>query len=113
VNSYIFYEGSKVNETDSKIWASGNLLSDKENYAKMVKIMRKFANYDSSYIEQLSQIEGYQVNLESLFYPKGFSVASNQKVVEVLELDPPAGLYEVPAGYAKKEYLSLEELRSL
>jgi hypothetical protein len=113
VNSYIIYEGSKFNETDSKLWASGNFLADKENYAKMVKIMRKFANYDSSYIEQLSQIEGYQVSLESFFYPKGFSVSSNRKVIEVIEKDPPAEIYEVPAGYVKKEYLTLEELRSL
>jgi hypothetical protein len=113
VNSYIMYQGSKVNETDSKIWASTDVLLDVDNFTRLIRIMRKFANYDSSFIDQLGKIEGYQVSLESLFYPKGFSVPSNQKVMEVMEIEPPTGTYEVPAGYSKKEYLSLEELRSL
>ena len=113
VNSYIMYQGSKVNETDSKIWASTDVLSDMENFTQLIRTMRKFANYDSSFIDQFDKIAGYQVSSESLFYPKGFSVASNQKVIEVFEIDPPAGTYEVPAGYTKKEYLTLEELRSL
>jgi hypothetical protein len=113
VNSYIMYQGNKVNETDSKIWASREVLSNIENFPQLMRIMRKFANYDSSFIDQLSRIEGYQVSLESLFYPKGFSVASNQKVIEVIEIDPPAGTYEIPAGYSKKESLNLDELRSL
>jgi hypothetical protein len=107
------YQGNRVNETDSKIWASREVLSNIENFPQLMRIMRKFANYDSSFIDQLSRIEGYQVSLESLFYPKGFSVASNQKVIEVIEIDPPAGTYEIPAGYSKKESLNLDELRSL
>jgi len=113
VNSYIMYQESKFNETDSKIWATPELLSDAENFSRLITIMRKFANYDSSFIDQLAQIEGYQVSLESLFYPKGFSVVSNQKVIEVIQRDPPQGIYEVPTGYLKKENLTLEELRSL
>ncbi|UCF64146.1 MAG: hypothetical protein JSW33_16530 [bacterium] len=113
VNSYMIYEGSKFNETDSKIWASPEMLSDEETFSRMIGIMRKFANYDSSFIEQLSDIEGYQISLESLFYPKGFSVTSSQKVVEVIESDPPSGIYEVPAAFSKKENLTLDELRSL
>jgi len=113
VNSYFIYEGSKFNETDSKIWASTDLLVDQETFSQMITIMHRFANYDSSFIEQLNMIDGYQVNLESLFYPKGFSVASNQKVIEVIQTNPPSGMYEVPEGYLKKENLTLEELRSL
>jgi hypothetical protein len=113
VNSYILYQGSKINENDTKIWASVEVLTDNKNYAQLISIMRKFANYDSSYIQQLGKITGYHVSRESFFYPKGFSVASNQKIIEVKEIDPPAGLYEIPAGYSKKESLSLEEIRNL
>jgi hypothetical protein len=113
VNSYILYQGSKINENDTKIWASSEVLSDNKNFDQLASIMRKFANYDSSYIQQLGKITGYHVSRESFFYPKGFSVASIQKIVEVVEIDPPVDLYEIPTGYSKKESLSLEEIRNL
>jgi hypothetical protein len=113
INSYIIYQGDKINETDTKIWASREVLADNEHFSQMIEIMRKFANYDSSYIVELNKINGYQVLRESLFYPKGFSVTSNQKVVTVTQEDPPPGIYDIPTGFIKKQFLSLEELRSL
>jgi len=112
INTYIIYEGDRVNETDTTLWTTSDVPFDVETYRRLSITQQKLRNYNDAFIDELKKIEGFVIAREALFYPKGFSVKSTAAVVEISQKDPPAGIYSVPAGYTKKEKLSIQDLRN-
>jgi len=112
VNSYLLYEGSKVNETDSLIWVTSEVPFDLKKYAYMRTNLHILRNFSDNLIAELNKVQGFSIASETLFYPKGFSVKSTAEVVEMSVKAPPAGIYAVPDGYTIKEKLTMQDLRN-
>jgi hypothetical protein len=112
VNSYLLYEGSKANETDSLIWVTSEVPFDLKKYANMRTNLHRLSNFSDSFITELNKMQGFSIASETLFYPKGFSVKSTAEVIEMSVKDPPAGIYSVPDGYTIKEKLTVRDLRN-
>ena len=112
VNSYLLYEGSKANETDSLIWVASEAPFDLKKYAYMRTNLQKLRNFSDNFITELKKIQGFSIASETLFYPKGFSVKSTAEVIEMSVKDPPEGIYSVPDGYTIKEKLTIQDLRN-
>jgi len=112
VNSYLLYEGSKVNETDSLIWVTSEVPFDLKKHANMRTNLHRLRNFSDGFITELNKMQGFSIASETLFYPKGFSVKSTAEVVEMSVKDPPAGIYSVPDGYTIKGKLTIQDLRN-
>ena len=57
-------------------------------------------------------MEGLPVASDGVIYQKGFSVDTNEELIEMFEEDAPAEVYAVPEGYTKKDQLTIQDLRS-
>jgi hypothetical protein len=53
---------------------------------------------------EMKKIEGFQIASESVTSAMGAEIKTNTKTLSIVKEDPPAGTYEVPAGYTHKEF---------
>lgn len=112
INSYLMYEGSKANETDSTLWVSTDVPFDWQQYNEMYMNLRRLNNFSEGLLAEMGKIKGFPIASELYFYPKGFSVKTTTEVIEMSEEGAPAGTYSVPEGYTKKEKMSIRDLRN-
>lgn len=111
VNSYIPYEGTRYNETDTKVWVTTDVPFDVEMYNEINSHNLKLQNFGDEFRERLVNIKGLRLHMESEIYLKGSSYKSSRKVVEILEKEPPTDVYSPPAGFTQKEKLGMADLR--
>lgn len=112
VNSFVMYQGGKVNETDAVIWVTAGTPVDAGVYTGLNQSLLKLRNYSPQLLEETEKIKGVPILIENLVYPKGFSVKTTVKAVDISEKQPPAGIYKVPEGFKQKEKLTIQDLRS-
>lgn len=112
INSYINYQGEKVNESDTIVWIAGQVSFDIKKYNELNNELRKIRNYNDKLISDMEKMEGFPMMSETYFYPKGFSVRSISEVASITEEEPPTGCYSVPGGFNKKKKLSVRDLRT-
>ena len=62
-------------------------------------------------ITEFMKINGYQVASEMTMNMMGANMKVTSQVVEITKKDAPAGVYSVPAGFTKKDTLSLQDMR--
>jgi hypothetical protein len=113
INSYFLSQGTRVNETDSVIRVSPDVPFDLEAYQQMNTNLLQSRNYNQAFIQELKKLKGFIIESESYFYPKGFSVKSTTTLIEMSQKAPGEFTYSIPAGYTKKENLSIPALRNL
>jgi hypothetical protein len=111
LTTWIPYEGTRYNETDTKGWVATDLPFDPDAYEEMKIHNLRLQNMKEELIEEVKKIRGYPMAGEDKTYIKGFSVNTTNEVVEIAEKDPPANVYSAPEGFTKKEKLSLQDLR--
>jgi hypothetical protein len=112
VNSYVYYQESKVNETDSTVWTSTKVPFNLETWKGMNLSLQKIRNLGDKLMTDLEKVKGFPIFTESSFYPKGFSVKTTTETVEMSVKKPPAGTYAVPEGFKKIDKLTIQDLRS-
>ncbi|KPJ59228.1 MAG: hypothetical protein AMJ46_12050 [Latescibacteria bacterium DG_63] len=110
LTTWIPYEGSRYNETDTNGWLTADLPFDVETYEELEVHNLRLQNMKEELLEEVTKKRGYPIALEDKTYVKGFSVRTTNDVVEIAEKDAPAGVYSAPEGFTKKEKLSLGDL---
>ncbi len=111
VNSWLLIEGGRYNERDAEIWVATDVPFDLETFEEMEVHVLKLQNNSDEFLKELGKIEGYEVASDTDIYIKGFSIRSTDEVVGMFEREAPAGIYSAPAGFVKKEKLSMRDLR--
>ena len=93
----------------TKVWASTDVGFDTAAFnAKFLgNIMKGQMMMDDASIKELGKIKGFQIATES----EMFGAKSTTEVVEIAKKTAPAGLYSLPAGYAKTASLSMDALK--
>jgi hypothetical protein len=66
---------------------------------------------DDTAIAEFMKIAGHQVASEMTMNMMGANMKITTQVTEITKKDAPAGIYTVPAGFSKKDNLSLQDLR--
>jgi len=94
-----------------KVWATTEVPFDWKLFSKMYANVSKMQFMDDAAIAELMKINGYQVASEMTMDMMGSKLKVNSQVVEITQKPAPAGIYAVPAGYSKKDNLSLEDMR--
>ena len=111
LTSWIPYEGTRYNETDTEGWMTTDLPFDMDVYEEIKIHNLRLQNMKEELLEEVRKIRGYRLVGEEDTYVKGFSIKTTDEVVEISEKDPPADVYSAPEGFTKKEKLSMQDLR--
>jgi hypothetical protein len=111
ISSWIDVPDGRYRETDSKVWVTSDLPLDWDVFARLNRQYQKLQNNTDEFAGEMVAIRGFPIESEVDVYIKGFSVKSTEKVVEIEEKTPPAGTYDVPAGFTKKDKISMQDLR--
>ena len=111
VDSWIDVEDGRYDEREARIWVSTDPPIDWSLYDRVRRDVLRLSNYDDDFAEKMMKIDGLRVVEEAKVHIRGFSINSSERVVKVEDRTPPAGLYSVPAGFDKKETLTLQDLR--
>ena len=94
-----------------KAWATTEVSFDWKAFAKMYANISKMQFMDDASIAELMKINGYQVASEMSMNVMGANMKVTSQVVEIAQKTAPAGIYSVPAGFTKKDSLSMQDLR--
>ena len=94
-----------------KVWATTDVPFDWKLFSKMYANVSKMQFMDDAAIAELMKINGYQVASEMTMDMMGSKLNVTSQVVEITQKPAPAGIYTVPAGYSKKDKLSMEDMR--
>ncbi|MCK5055051.1 MAG: hypothetical protein KAT34_00230 [Candidatus Aminicenantes bacterium] len=90
------------------IWASTEVpfkwkkFQDLQKYVQMVSFIEG--------LEEYKKVKGYQIASEMSMNMMGAEINVKSEVMEIAEKKAPAGIYSVPAGYTKKDKMSLPKM---
>jgi hypothetical protein len=94
-----------------KVWATTDVPFDWKMFAKMYANVSKMSFMDDASIAEFKKVEGYQIASEMTMNMMGTNMKVTTQVAEITSKPAPAGIYTVPAGFSKKDNLSLQDLR--
>jgi len=94
-----------------KVWATSEVPFDWKSYTKMYSNVAKMQFMDDASIAEYNKISGFQIASEMTMNMMGSDMKVNTQVTEITKKDPPAGIYAVPAGFTKKESLSMDDMQ--
>jgi hypothetical protein len=102
--------GMPMKET---IWATKDTGVDMQRYMATAfgTVLKSQMFFDDAAVGEFKKIDGFPVLTEVNAEMMGAKVHSTTEVVEIAKKTPPAGVYAIPAGYAKVDTLSMEDLQ--
>jgi hypothetical protein len=107
-NGYNVKMAMMGNEIKMTFWASKDVPFDWKKYGSMYsEIFKAQFRMGEKFIEEFKKVQGFPVATE--MDAMGMKVTTT--TVEISQKNPGPGTYSVPAGYAKKDKLSLEDLQ--
>jgi hypothetical protein len=98
----------------TKIWASTDVGFDSDAFnSRIMGNLLKGTGMmlDDASIKEFGKIKGFQIASETTGNIMGAAMHSTTEVQEISKKSAPAGIYAVPAGYAKSATLSMDALR--
>jgi hypothetical protein len=98
---------SAMMSIDAVLWASTEAPIDLKDYAGLYAEVMSLQPGMADMAEKMGQIDGYVVAQDSTMTMSMMgetSIASNEQVTSIEEMDAPAGTYGPPADYAKEEF---------
>jgi hypothetical protein len=98
-----------------KVWASEELPFNLKTFVEKVwpEVIKLELRGNDKAMAELSKIKGLWIAYESQVQTMGLEINARYEVVEISKKTPPPGMYSVPAGYKKKDKLSMEDLQGV
>lgn len=93
--------GMKVETT---MWTSLDVGVDVSAMTKLLGAMASLQPGSLDWMKKMEEVKGFPVLQESTTIALGTPVKSTEQLVSVEKKEPPAGLYEPPAGYTMKPF---------
>ncbi|MCX6554366.1 MAG: DUF4412 domain-containing protein [Candidatus Aminicenantes bacterium] len=94
-----------------KVWATTEVPFDWKAFSKMYSNFAKMQFMDDSSLAEFMKINGFQISSEMTMSMMNTNMKVITQVVDIIKKDAPTGVYTVPAGFTKKDSLSLQDLR--
>lgn len=94
------------------LWASTDVPFDVNQFNTKIwnNVLRGQMMLDDASVKEMMKIKGFQIASEMSGEMMGFKLNTTSEVLEISKKNPPANIYAPPAGYAKKDKLSVEDL---
>ncbi len=94
------------------VWASTDVPIDMEKFSKIYgNILKAQMRLDDAAMQEILKIKGFWIAMEMTGEMMGAKIRSTTEVVEISKRSPDASVYKVPAGYTKKEKLSMQDIQ--
>ncbi|MBN1939547.1 MAG: hypothetical protein JW843_08170 [Candidatus Aminicenantes bacterium] len=97
----------------TKVWASTDVPFDtvKFNAKFMVEMAKGMMRLDDASAKEMAKIKGYQIASETSGEIMGAKMRSTTEVVEISKKSAPAGVYAVPAGFKKTDFINMADIQ--
>ncbi len=94
------------------VWASTDVPIDMEKYAKMQSnILKIQLRLDDAAVKEMMKVKGYWIASETTAEIMGAKMRVTSEVIEISKKTPDASVYSVPAGFTKKDTLTMQDLQ--
>jgi hypothetical protein len=94
------------------VWASTDVPIDMEKYTKMQSnILKVQLRLDDAAVQELMKVKGYWIATETTAEMMGAKMRITLEVVEITKKSPDASVYSVPAGFTKKDSLTMQDFQ--
>ncbi len=94
------------------VWASTDVPLDMEKFSKLyANVLKAQLRLDDASLKEMEKIKGYWIASETTGEMMGAKMRTTTEVVEISQKAAPPGVYAVPAGYKKTEFLDMKGMR--
>ncbi len=94
------------------VWASTDVPFDLSKFQNLyMTVMKAQMRLDDASVKEFMKIKGYQISTDMSAEMMGAKMHTTNEVQEIAKKTPPAGIYSVPAGYTKKDKLSMQDMQ--
>jgi len=99
--------------TKQKIWASTDVPFDWNMYSEKMlpKLIQGTMMLGEDSAKEFMKIKGFQIKTESTMNMMGNDIKSTSEVVEITKKNAPAGTFEPPSDYEKKDQFSMQDMQ--
>lgn len=113
-NRYDLKMTSSMMNMESVLWASTETPVDYGNYHELYSSVMSLQPGMDSMMAEMKKIDGYVVDQKATVTMKMMgetTIASSDTVISIEEMDAPAGTFEAPVGYERKEFDYMEMMQ--
>jgi hypothetical protein len=95
------------------LWATTDVPFDYDQFNAKIwgNMLKGQMMFDDASVKEMMKIKGFQIASEMSGEMMGVKFNTTTEVLEISKKNPPANVYAPPAGYAKKDKLSMEDLQ--
>lgn len=92
------------------VWATTDVPFDLNAYMDdmYVNMLAAQLRLDAQGMEEMKKIRGFWIASETVVDVMGSKMRTTSEVVEIAKKTPPADVFAIPAGYKKKDFLSMQ-----
>ncbi len=96
-----------------RLWATTDVPFDYNQFNAKIwgNVLKGQMMLDEASVKEMMKIKGFQIASEMSGEMMGMKFNVTTEVLEISKKNPPANVYAPPAGYAKKDKLSMEDLQ--
>lgn len=110
VSEWISFQNQRFYDRERTIIVSEDVPFDWQLLNQLYSWIRSFFKPDHSYKTELKKVEGFIVASDDIRYQEGDQVKYNFKVIEINQKEAPAGIFDIPKSFKKKEKFTRPEL---
>ena len=95
------------------VWASTDVPFDVDKFMKLyTNVMKAQLRLDDAAVQEMMKVKGYWIATEMNTEIMGAKMHNTTEVIEISKKSPDASVYSVPAGYTKKDKLSMQDMQN-
>jgi hypothetical protein len=96
-----------------RLWATTDVPFDFNQFNAKIwgNVLKGQMMLDEASVKEMMKIKGFQIASEMSGEMMGMKFNTTTEVLEISKKNPPANVYAPPAGYTKKDKLSMEDLQ--
>jgi Domain of unknown function (DUF4412) len=95
------------------VWASTDVPFDLAKFQNLYRnVMIAQMRLDEASVKEMMKINGYWIASETSMEAMGTKMRTTSEVIEITKKAPDASVYSVPAGYTKKDKLSMQDMQN-
>jgi hypothetical protein len=110
IENYILRDDIHVYDAVNKYWITNDVPFNLETYYKSIYNINRFTNFEESFLRDYDKIKGFALRTEMEIYQRGDKITRQREAVEIIKKTPGEDVYSVPAGFTKKEKITLAEI---
>jgi len=113
ISEWIISDGQHVFDRDRTVYACASVEFDWRMYRDLTTWMVTFFNPQMAYFGGLRSIEGFPLAETAVYTRNSRQVNYGTVVTAMYEEPPPGGIYEIPAGYARRDKLNQRDVQAM